>query len=331
MRQAGRYLPEYGETKEKAGGFLSLCFTPEHAVEAMEQPLRRFDLDAAILFSDILTPLHRFGLDMNFNPGPVIENPIRSRKDLERFGDFVPERDVPYIEPILRTASGKLKPRQALIGFCGSPFTLMAYATTRKFSGVRESLELIRKQPELAGAILDLLADFMTAYLLHQIDRGAEVVQIFDSWAGALQPEIYREFAKKPAKRMMETIKRERPDVPLIYYLRGVSRLFEELEDMPFDCLSLDEEASIAEAGKRLGKGKALQGNLAPQSLFKDDDTLKKETALTVEAGLEHGRYVFNLGHGILKETRPEKVGTLLRFIREIERASFGPARDRET
>ena len=310
MRQAGRYLPEYRELRSRVD-FLTLCRTPALAAEATLQPLRRFALDAAILFSDIMVPLDAFGIPMTFEPGPKIAEPIRTRAQVDRLQARRAEEAVPFVAETIRLLRRELDGRTPLIGFCGAPFTIAAYLVQGEgkegFSAIKR---LMFREPATLAALLEKLTASMADYVRLQIDAGAQAIQIFDSWCGILDRAAYEQFALPSVKVLLETV-RER-GVPSIYFVNGAPHLLEAAVTGAPDVLGvcwrqpLDHVAAIA--GPRM----ALQGNLDPHALFAAPDVIRA-SALDVLRRVD-GRpgHIMNLGHGILPDTPIASVEALI-------------------
>src|ERR1700761_3592511 len=267
MRQAGRYLPEYRELRSKVD-FESLTRRPDLAAEVTLQPLRRFELDAAILFSDIMTPVQGMGVDLYFDPGPVVRNPIRTDAQIDALPELVPERDVPFVLESIKLIRPELPRGAALIGFAGGPFTLLCYLVSGKPSkefGVARSF--LYANPGSAERLLDHLGDAMAAYLGAQADAGAQALMLFESWAGLLAAPEFERFALRAVKRTMAAL-RKRTNVPLIYYVNQGSALMQTVADLDVDVIGVDWRSPLSECARILGPGKSLQGNLDPAALF---------------------------------------------------------------
>ena len=296
MRQAGRYLPEYREVRRRAGGFLTMCRTPEIAAEVTLQPIHRFHLDAAIVFSDILTPLVPMGAELTFAPGPHIHNPIRTLNDLQRLRTPTPWSGTEFLSETLERVRASLEADTALIGFCGAPWTLASYlvegTTSRTFTHVKS---FALHHPAAFDDLVDQLADAMAAYLRDQVAHGAQAVQVFDSWIGALGTDDARRWALQPARRLLDRI--ADLDVPRIYFANGGSHLLNDLASMPCEVIGLDWRADLAQAARILPRH-ALQGNLDPGTLMGPDDEIRSRTRAMLEQAPRTG-YIANLGHGI--------------------------------
>jgi uroporphyrinogen decarboxylase len=315
MRQAGRYLPEYREVRAKHT-FLEMCHTPEVAAEITLQPLRRFDLDAAIIFSDILIFLPAMGMPVDFpTGGPVVERPIASAADVDKLGPLDPKKHIPEVYDAISLTAEKLAGERPLIGFCGAPFTLACYAIegkgSKEFAGARS---FMHQNPEATKMLLDKLADAAFLHLAAQVEAGASVVQIFDSWAGLLSRADFDEFAKPYLTRVVE---RARPlGVPIIAFARGISAPW--LDGIGADVYSIDWRDDIRAAYDAVG-GAGVQGNLDPVLLLasKEKAVASAQEICRSMAGID--RYIFNLGHGVLQHTPPENVQAVIRAVHSFK------------
>lgn len=315
MRQAGRYLPEYRELRSKVE-FEALTRTPELAAEVTLQPVRRFALDAAILFSDIMTPLQGMGVDLSFEPGPVVRDPIRSDAQIEALPPLIPSRDVPHVLQSIRLVRQELPARTPLIGFAGGPFTLLCYLVSgrpsKEFGAARSFLYA---QPASAERLLDRLADAMAAYLAAQAESGAQALMLFESWAGLLGPATFERFALRAIRRTVSQLRRT--GVPLIYYLNQAPHLISQVADLEVEVIGVDWRSPLGAVRRVLGPAKAVQGNLDPAALFAAAPELERHArAVLSEAGPEPG-HIFNLGHGIWPDTDPDAVARLVDFVHE--------------
>jgi len=318
MRQAGRYLPEYRETRAKAANFLDFCFSPDLAVEATLQPLRRYGFDAAILFSDILVIPHGLGQRVWFEEGvgPCLE-PIETPADTARLSaDRLHERLAPVYET-LRRLNAELPPETALIGFAGAPWTVATYiiegGSSRDFARAKA---WAYRRPGEFQRLIDLLTAATADYLMAQVEAGAEVLQLFDSWAGVWPESAFRRWCLEPAKKIREHLGRAAPGVPMIQFPRGAGALYATCAaEGGFEGLSLDTTVPLNWAREALQGQAALQGNLDPLVLVAGGEILQSETE-RILAALGKGPFVFNLGHGIVPETPPEHVAALVRQIR---------------
>ncbi|HLF31084.1 MAG TPA: uroporphyrinogen decarboxylase [Xanthomonadales bacterium] len=322
MRQAGRYLPEYLKTRAEAGSFMNLCRTPEMACEVTLQPLRRFDLDAAIVFSDILTIPDAMGLGLYFSEGegPRFESPIRSEADIRRLHKPEVNESLAYVMNAVKLVRNELAGRVPLIGFSGSPWTLATYmvegGSSKTFGRIKA---LIYDRPLLAHQLLEKLADAVTDYLNAQIYNGAQVVQIFDTWGGVLSPEAFREFSLRYLKRIVAGLLREHEGrrVPLIVFCKACNAHLEAQAETGCDALGVDWTISLSEARQRVGDRVALQGNLDPAILLAGPGVIARE-ARGVLSSFGHGNgHVFNLGHGITPDVDPQHLQTLITTIRQ--------------
>ncbi len=315
MRQAGRYLPEYRELRSKVD-FETLTRTPELAAEVTLQPLRRFELDAAILFSDIMTPLQGMGVGLTFEPAPVVREPIRTRAQIEALPALEPARDVPFVLETIRQVRRSVPRAVPLIGFAGAPFTLLCYLVcgrpSKEFAPARSFLYA---QPQEAERLLTHLADAMAAYLGAQAAAGAQALMLFESWAGLLGVREFTRFALPAVRRTLAAL---RPlGVPLIYYLNQGSALMGAVAGLDVDVVGVDWRSPLSEVRAVLGADKAVQGNLDPAALFAPPAELTRAAAAVLsEAGSAPG-HIFNLGHGIWPDTDPDAVARLVDFVHE--------------
>jgi uroporphyrinogen decarboxylase len=321
MRQAGRYLPEYRALRERAD-FLTVCRTPELAVEASLQPLRRFGLDAAIIFSDIMVPLEAMGVELEFDPGPHIVKPIRTRADVDALVVRPAAEASAFVGEAVALLRRELDGRTPVIGFCGAPFTLAAYLVEGRgkegFGGVKS---LMAREPATFTLLLEKLADQMADYLNMQIRSGAQAVQIFDSWAGILSPEDYRALVLPALQRLVRGIRRD--GVPVIYFAVAGGHLLEDCLAIGSDVLGLCWRTPIAEARRRTGGRVALQGNLDPHLLFAPPDVVRARARAVLESAGDAPGHIMNLGHGILPETPLASVAALVETVAErVGRAS---------
>ena len=323
MRQAGRYLPEYRATREKAGNFMTLCSTPELACEVTLQPLDRFELDAAILFSDILTVPDAMGLGLYFEEGegPKFERPVSSTQDIENLPVPDPEGELKYVMDAVRTIRRELNGRVPLIGFSGSPWTLATYmvegGSSKNFSKTKA---MVFDQPALAHKLLSKVADSVTSYLNAQVAAGAQALMIFDTWGGSLSPHLYREFSLNYMNRIVKGLTREADGrkVPVILFTKGGAQWLNDMANTGCDALGLDWTADIAAARKQVGDRVALQGNMDPSTLYASPDTIRREVARILQEFGPGNGHVFNLGHGITPDIDPEHVKVLVDAVHEL-------------
>jgi len=314
MRQAGRSLPEYRAVRERADLF-EICRTPELAAEVTLQPVRRLGVDAAILFSDITLPLAAAGVDLAIVPGvgPVIAEPIRSAADLRRLRPFHPDEDAPYVAETVRLAVAELD--VPLIGFAGGPFTLASYLIEGGPSKTHaRTREMMYGEPLLWRRLLEKLADIAVASLRSQIAAGVEAVQIFDSWAGALDPDSYRDFVLPAARRIFSAI--ADLGVPRIHFGVGTGELLVLLAAAGADVVGVDWRVPLDAARVRLGEEIVLQGNLDPALCLAPWEVLAAHVSAVLDRGGGIG-HVFNLGHGVLPETSPDTLRRIVEHVRE--------------
>jgi uroporphyrinogen decarboxylase len=313
MRQAGRYLPEYRAVRERHS-FLDMCFLPEVATEVTLQPIRRFAMDAAIIFSDILIFLPALGLDVQFpGGGPQITNPIQSTADVDRLGALDAERAIPQVYEAIRRAVAGLEGERPLIGFCGAPFTLACYAIEGKGSkDWSHAKAFLYRDPSAARSLLDKLADAAIAHLDAQIAAGATAVQIFDSWAGVLSRRDFEAFGKPYLARIVAAVRR--PGLPVIVFARGVPPAW--LGDIGADLYNFDWRVDLREACGAVAPA-GVQGNLDPAFLLGPRERAVKETERILTAMNGVPRFVFNLGHGVLPQTDPDTVKAVVDTVHE--------------
>jgi uroporphyrinogen decarboxylase len=320
MRQAGRYLPEYCATRSRAGSFLALCKNPALACEVTLQPLDRFALDAAILFSDILTVPDAMGLGLYFTDGegPRFERPLRDEAAIRALTVPDPGGPLRYVLDAVAEIRRALDNSVPLIGFSGSPFTLACYMVEGGGSpDFRHLKTMMFARPDLLHRILEVTADAVSAYLNAQISAGAQVVQIFDTWGGMLSPHAYREFSLAYMTRVIAALRREQDGerVPVIVFTKGGGQWLEEIALCGCDAVGLDWMTDIADARSRVGDRVALQGNLDPAALFGSEDAIVREANRVLDAFGPHSGHVFNLGHGISRHSEPEKVEILVEAV----------------
>jgi uroporphyrinogen decarboxylase len=316
MRQAGRYMAEYRAMKERAT-FLEMCRNPDLAVEVTLQPIRAMGMDAAILFSDILIPVAGMGVGIDFAPGPKIAEPLRTRAQVEALRIPEPQESVPFVLETLRRLRRELAPEIALIGFCGAPWTLANYLVegggAKEFTRMKR---LLYEDPATGELLLRKLADTNAAYLTAQIEAGAQAVQIFDSWAGVLDPDDFARWALVYVKQMITSVRQATGGkTPIIYFPRDAWGAAERLRTCGADVLSLDWRVPLDVARRTLGPDIAVQGNLDPAALFAPWPVLQERAdAVLRRAGNAPG-HIFNLGHGILQETPVDNVRRLVEHV----------------
>ena len=326
MRQAGRYLPEYRATRERSGGFLKMCKTPEIACEITLQPLTRFDLDAAIIFSDILTIPDAMGLGLRFTEGegPSFEKPLRGAKDILALPIPDPEDSLRYVTSAIRLTRQELDGRVPLIGFSGSPWTLATYMVAGKsdheFTAIKT---MLREQPALLHQLLDKLASAVTLYLNAQIAAGAQAVMIFDTWGGILSARDYQDISLQYCRRIFAELTRtaEQREVPRILFTKNGGQWLETMADSGCHALGIDWTCDISKARLRVGKHVALQGNMNPDILYAAPERIREEAANILAAYGRGPGHVFNLGHGIHRDVIPEHVAVLVKTVHELSKA----------
>jgi uroporphyrinogen decarboxylase len=323
MRQAGRYLPEYREIRAKAGNFMTLCQTPELACEVTLQPLRRYDLDAAIIFSDILTIPDAMGLGLYFveGEGPKFERAIRTAADIDRLSVPDPEAELAYVGNAIRLTRHELDNKVPLIGFSGSPWTLATYMvegqSTREFERIKS---MLYQEPNLLHRLLKILADSVVVYLQSQVAAGAQALMIFDTWGGILTDRDYQTYSlfymTEIISQLRQTISK---DVPIVVFTKQGGQWLEIIADSGCDAIGLDWTTSIQQARKRVGNRVALQGNLDPMLLrYAKPDRIREEVATILEGYGQGTGHVFNLGHGILQHTPLENVEALIDAVHTL-------------
>jgi uroporphyrinogen decarboxylase len=322
MRQAGRYLPEYRAVREQAGSFLNLCTNPELACEVTLQPLRRFDFDAAILFSDILTIPDAMGLGLYFTEGegPKFKNPVRTIADINRLPIPDPEEELRYVIDAVRLIRKELQGSVPLIGFSGSPWTLATYMIEGGGSkSFQKAKCLMYEQPKHMHIMLDKLAQSVAAYLNAQIAAGAQAVMLFDTWGGALTTEDYAEFSLSYAKqvRSLLTTDKGMQKIPTILFTKGGGQWLEAMLDAGYDALGLDWQTDIQLARTRVGDKVALQGNMDPITLYAQPDFIVNKVKTILEKYGQGSGHIFNLGHGILPDINPDHVKAMVDAVHQ--------------
>ena len=318
MRQAGRYLPEYREVRAKAGGFLDLCFTPDFAAEVTLQPIRRFNFDAAIIFSDILVIPYALGRDVRFNVG---EGPRLDPLDTpDQVGTLATTADLSKLEPVfeaLRRVHRELDPKIALIGFCGAPWTVATYMVAGRGTPDQAPARMMAyRHPEAFAKIIDTIVENSIQYLLGQLKAGADVLQIFDTWAGVLPPREFQRWSVEPTKRIVEGVRRQVPDAKIIGFPRGAGALLPEyVAATGVDGVSIDWAAEPSLIRDKVQSRVAIQGNLDPLVLIAGGAALDRAID-DVLSNFAAGRLIFNLGHGIQPETPIEHVEQMVKQVR---------------
>ncbi|MFB7640675.1 uroporphyrinogen decarboxylase [Peribacillus butanolivorans] len=315
MRQAGRSQPEYRKLKEKYSLF-EITHQPELCAYVTRLPVEQYDVDAAILYKDIMTPLPAIGVDVEIKSGigPVISNPIQSVKDVEKLGELNPEEDIPYVLDTIKLLTTE-QLTVPLIGFSGAPFTIASYMIEGGPSkNYNKTKAFMYSEPVAWFALMDKLADMIIIYVKAQIKAGVKAIQIFDSWVGALNVEDYRVFIKPIMNRIFASLREE--NVPLIMFGVGASHLALEWNDLPIDVVGLDWRLPISEA-RKMGIQKAVQGNLDPALLLSSWDVIEERTKQILDQGMQQDGYIFNLGHGVFPSVNPETLKKLTAFIHD--------------
>lgn len=326
MRQAGRYLPEYRATRTRAGSFIDLMKNPQLACEVTIQPLERFPLDAAILFSDILTIPDAMGLGLHFKTGegPHFHKPVRTAADIDALPVIDPEKDLPYVLEAVKTIRRELNGRVPLIGFSGSPWTLATYMVEGSSSkDYARTKTMAFDQPELMHALLGKLADAVTAYLNGQIRAGAQAVQIFDTWGGVLGHQAYRDFSLQYMQRIVNGLIKEQEGqpVPVILFTKGGGQWLEAIADTGCHGVGLDWTTDLNQARQRIGHKVSLQGNMDPAMLRATPKRIREEVARILASYGRGEGHVFNLGHGITPDIPPEHAQAFIEAVHELSAA----------
>src|SRR5712664_2972566 len=323
MRQAGRSLPEYNEPRRRAGSFLALCKTPSLATEVTLQPLERFRLDAAILFSDILTIPDAMGLGLYFaeGEGPRFERPLRDEASIARLSAPDPAEDLRYVTDAIGEVRRALAGRVPLIGFSGSPYTLACYMVEGQASDDWLNVKLmLHERPALLHRVLETNTRAVAALLNAQIEAGVNVLMIFDTWGGSLSAASYREFSLEYIQRVLSQLKRNSgaARVPVIVFTKGGAPWLERIAATGCDCVGLDWSIDLGDARRRIGAGAALQGNLDPAVLLASPEVVGREVQKALESFGSGAGHVFNLGHGVSQFTPPENVAALVAAVHEL-------------
>ena len=319
MRQAGRYLPEYMAVRSKCT-FLELCKTPELAAKVTLQPVDILGVDAAILFSDILTPVEPMGMKLDFVPGPVFENPIRSMADVEKLRIPCMEQDVPYVLETLRILRRELATKVPLIGFGGAPFTLACYMVEGK--GSKDFAQIKRMMytaPDVYAALMEKITSMSVEYLNAQIAAGAQVIQIFDTWGGILSPSDYRRHVLPYSTRLINAL--NRAQTPAIHFVKGAGTMLETVREAGGDVLGLDWHVDLAAARNVLGPAMAVQGNLDPTVLFATRAIIEREVKRVLDENAGRPGFIFNLGHGILPTVPPENARFMVDCVHRLSQS----------
>ena len=323
MRQAGRYLPEYREVRGQAGDFMSLCRNPELACEVTMQPLRRYKLDAAILFSDILTVPDAMGLGLHFiaGEGPKFKEPVQSVDAIRNLRVPDVEKKLDYVFEAVRTIRRELNGEVPLIGFAGSPFTVGTYmvegGSSREFPTIKA---LAKESPDVLDHLMNIVAETTTEYLNAQIEAGAQAVQIFDTWGAALEGDDFRRFSMASMQKIIDGLTREKDGqkIPVIVFTKGAGPLLTDLAETGCDALGVDWTTDLATAREYVGDKVALQGNLDPATLRESPEVIRQGVADTLASYGKGPGHVFNLGHGITPDIDPEHLGALVDAVHEL-------------
>jgi len=316
MRQAGRYLPEYMAVRSKCT-FLELCKTPELAAEVTIQPVDYLGVDAAIMFSDILTPVEPMGMKLDFVPGPVFENPIRSMADVEKLRIPEMEQDVPYVLETLKILRRELASKVPVIGFGGAPFTLACYMVEGKGS---KDFALIKRMmytaPDVYDALMEKITSMSIEYLNAQIKAGAQCIQIFDTWGGILSPADYERYVLPYTTRLINGL--NRMETPVIHFVKGAATMLSIVQKAGGDVMGLDWHVNLGSARDVLGTGMAVQGNLDPTVLFASQEIIEREVKRILAENADRPGLIFNLGHGILPTVPPQNAKFMVECVHRL-------------
>ncbi|MEK9906183.1 MAG: uroporphyrinogen decarboxylase [Gammaproteobacteria bacterium] len=318
MRQAGRYLPEYIKTKNQAGGFMSLIRNPELACEVTMQPLKRYSLDSAILFSDILVVADIFNMQLRFEEkvGPVFDNPIRTESDYNKLPTEFDISNLSYVNQTIENIKSELNDTLPLIGFIGSPWTVATYLiegnSTKQFSYVKDMLDT---NPALLEKILKMITTVSIDYVNEQVDSGVDALMIFDTWGGLLSKDNYAKYSLNYIREIISNIKSNK--IPIIYYSRSKSN-FEELKEIDINCIGISSENDLGQIYKFFDKKIAVQGNFDCEILKEDNSVIKSEVIKTLNSFPFDSGHVFNLGSGITPDINPNKVSYLIEQVQEL-------------
>lgn len=321
MRQAGRYLPEYRATRKKAGSFLDLCKNKDLACDVTLQPLKRFNLDAAILFSDILTIPDGMGLGLYFveGEGPRFKNPVRDEKTISKLPILNPHDELQYVLEAVQTITTNLPKNLPLIGFSGSPWTLACYMVEGGSSkDFRHTLTMMYNKPKLMHELLTIIAKSVFAYCSAQIEAGADTIMIFDTWGGILTHENYQDFSLSYLDKIIHKLKIKHPEVPVIMFTKGGGMWLTDMAETKADALGLDWMTNIGYARKLVGDKVALQGNLDPSALRASPDIIKQNVKKILDDYGHGSGHIFNLGHGITPDIDPENVKVMVDSVHEL-------------
>ncbi len=328
MRQAGRYMKEYRELRDRHPSFRERSENPEIAVEISLQPWRAFRPDGVILFSDILTPLPGIGIpfDIIESKGPIIEPAIRTQAQIDQLHEIEPEESMPFIRTILQTLRQEVGNEATVLGFVGAPWTLAAYAVEGKSSKDYSIIKgMAFTEPAMLHQLLSKLADAIAAYACYQIESGAQIIQMFDSWAGQLSPQDYDAFALPYQQQVVRQVKAKHPETPLILYISGSAGVLERMGQSGVDIISVDWTIDMAEARQRLGSNMMVQGNIDPCVLFGSKALIRDRILDTVRKAGNRG-HILNLGHGILPKTPEENAAYFFETAKQVNQLLAVPA-----
>jgi uroporphyrinogen decarboxylase len=324
MRQAGRYLPEYRQVRAQAGDFLTLCKTPKLATEVTLQPIRRYPLDAAIVFSDILTIPDALGMELDFveGEGPVFHKPMPSLAQLEACDPNELLHQLDYVAETVSMIRSSLDPELPLLGFSGSPWTLACYMVEGKSSRTySQLLKQMYMDPDGTLRLVSWLAEMVAAYLIMQIEAGAQALMVFDTWGGLLNPYHYDRFSLKPMQQIVARVKARHPSVPVILFTKGSALHALQLASAGADALGLDWTVDLSWARAHLGHQVALQGNLDPSVLLTHPSVIEREVKRVLDAFGQGSGHVFNLGHGITPEVNPDHLMAMIQAVHRLSPA----------
>ena len=317
MRQAGRYLPEYQKVRKQAGGFLAMAQNPELAAEITLQPIRRFGMDGAILFSDILLPLQAMGMPLRFEDGrgPVLDAPLTSPERIAALRPLEPSESLQYVGDTLGILARELPPECTLLGFCGAPFTLASYAVEGGTSKQHATLRgFMGHEPAAFSALLETFAEAVGRHLAFQIESGAQAVVLFDTWAGTLGRDDYLRFAKPATERVLAHV---RGKAPIVNFVLNGGHLLEDIVALDTDAVAVDWRVSLPDCLSRWGEHTTFQGNLDPACLLGPPSDVAARTAALLDAVGGRAGHIFGLGHGVMKQTSPDAVAALVRTVKE--------------
>ena len=320
MRQAGRYMKVYQDLSKKYPGFRERSENPDLAIEISLQPWSAFQPDGVIMFSDILTPLPGIGIDFDISEsqGPVFQETIRTAQQVNNLHDLDPESSLPFIKTILQSLRNEVADKSTVLGFVGAPWTLATYAIEGKTSKTYSIIkQMAFSDPTILHQLLSKIADAIAVYARYQIDCGAQVIQLFDSWAGQLCPQDYETFALPYQQQVVRQVKETHPDTPLILYINGSAGILKQMSQSGVDIISLDWTVDMAEARQLLGQEQKVQGNIDPGVLFGSQDLIRDRIFKTIEKAGNTG-HILNLGHGVLVGTPEENVGFFFDTVRQI-------------